>query len=100
MNYTLLIRPVVYAELEEIQEWYEQRQPGLGDKLEDHFKATLDRILKQPLRPPFVRGKTRRIEMKSFPYAVFYVVMNDIIHVLSVQHKRRSPDRWPRSSSN
>ena len=100
MNYTLLIRPVVHAELEEIQDWYEQKQRGLGDRIEDQFKETLDRIRKQPLRPPFVRGKTRRIEMKSFPYAVFYVVINDIIHVLSILHKRRSPDRWPRSNPN
>lgn len=100
MMYLLHIRPAVYKELEEVQDWYEQKQPGLGDRFEDCIKTTLDRILQVPFVPPIVRGNVRRIEMKTFPYTLFYYVNGNKINVIRLLHKRRNPDHWPRSNTN
>lgn len=37
--------------------------------------------------------------LPRFPYGVFYVVRNDLVHILAVIHNARNPTRWPGKNS-
>lgn len=100
MKYIFNFRPKALRELEEIHDWYESKETGLYRRFQLFLEETLERIAKVPLRSPVFHNEMRRISMKKFPYVVFYHIDNDVIVVVSVLHKRRSPDRWPRSNPN
>lgn len=92
---SIVIRPDVFHELDEIEIWYEQQQAGLANQFRDAFSKTLDRIQHQPNTFPTTSPGIHRIEMKGFPYAVFYHPHDNEVVVLHVMHKRRNPQRWP-----
>ena len=100
MKYTFNIRPKALGQLEEIHDWYESKETGLYQRFQLFFEETLERIAKVPLRSPVLHNLMRRISMKTFPYVVFYHIDDDVIVIVSVLHKRRSEDRWPRTNPN
>jgi hypothetical protein len=86
--------PEAEEELEAAALWFEKRQPGLGDGFLDDFEKTLQRILKAPDRPRFLRGKNRKLNFDRFPYAIIYGVKNDCLYIKAVMDLRRRPFYW------
>src|SRR5215510_4054160 len=74
--------------------WYDGQRAGLGSEFLAAVAFVLERIEENPLAYPIVRGATRRILVRRFPYSVFYVVDPDLIAVTAVMHGRRDPARW------
>jgi len=99
MAYHILVRPEVVDDLDEIESWYEKKQRGLGNQFHNEYETTLDRILIQPMNFVKVQKEIRRIEMKTYPYAVFYQVIGDSVVILRVLHERRHPQHWPKDSN-
>ena len=93
---SVVIRPQVFTELDEIEEWYDQQQSGVAERFRDTFTETLQRISLQPHIFPTTSPGIQRIEMDGFPYAVFYHQHDDEVIVLHVMHERRDPRRWPK----
>jgi toxin ParE1/3/4 len=100
MKYNFNIRPKALRQLEEIHDWYESKETGLYQRFQLCFEETLERIAKVPLRSPVIHNEMRRINMNTFPYVIFYHIDDVVIVIVSVLHKRRSEDRWPRSNPN
>ena len=76
--------------------WYESQRPGLGAQFEaavDHAVSLLRRL---PQAGPVVHREVRRILLRRFPYAVYYLLNQDVIDVLAVMHMHRDPSRWRR----
>ena len=48
MSLLVVFRPESLADLLQTHEWYEQRQPGLGDSFLDRMEDTILRIQKMP----------------------------------------------------
>jgi toxin ParE1/3/4 len=82
-------------ELGEAYEWYETQSPGLGSEFELAFELQLKRLEQVPRLYPEILPGVRRTLLPRFPYGVFYVVKDDLVHVLGVIHTARSPARWP-----
>ena len=76
-------------------DWYEEQSGGLGSEFELAFELQLKRLEQVPLLYTEIISGVRRTLLPRFPYAVFYTVKNDLIHVLAVIHTSRSPKRWP-----
>lgn len=93
---TLRFRPEVAAELQDAREWYEARQPGLGDELFVELESVLTRIDGSPRSFAKVHGEVHRALLRRFPYAVFFVVEPDAMVILAVLHQALDPGRWPR----
>jgi plasmid stabilization system protein ParE len=88
--------PVVFRELasddvHDIHTWYEEQQPGLGDR----FIAALDLverlISEHPLSCPVTYRRTRRVLLPGFPYALFYLPLTDRVVVLACLHQHKEP---------
>ena len=47
-----------------------------------------------PERYAIVRGEARRVLLRRFPYAVYFVAGPELVSVLACFHARRDPRLW------
>ena len=88
------------AELDVVDawEWYEQQQPGLGDRFVAAVGVAVVRASRWPNTgtPVIHDGKgdvlERRVTTDGFPYAVRYRTTDGQLVVMAVYHQRRRPD--------
>ncbi len=88
--------PDAQAEYLEAVEFFECRRTGLGTALIGEFERTVDLAITHPNSWKLVHPSgVRRIDLKRFPYAVFYRVMTDgQIQITAFAHHRRRPGYW------
>ncbi len=65
------IHPDAREELNEAYLYYEEIQPGLGDRFLAKYEKALDLIEAMPYAWRIIGGKTRRINIKRFPLPDF-----------------------------
>jgi toxin ParE1/3/4 len=84
------------AELWAAIDWYEQQEPGLGDRFELAVYRALDRIVENPdaWKPWSVSAAVRIFSLWRFPFCIPYVVEGGRIIVLAVAHAKREPGYW------
>lgn len=73
--------------------WYEERREGLGQEFMRDLETTLKAACDQPDRGQPVFGDFRRARLKTFPYAIYYVVQEQVLHVATIHHLHRDPKR-------
>jgi plasmid stabilization system protein ParE len=89
----LIVSPEAEDELMDAARWYNQREKDLGIKFLTMLDVAFDAIQRRPNWFPIKRGQTRRILMKRFPYAVYFLDEPDAVVVVAVRHTaRRNPD--------
>jgi plasmid stabilization system protein ParE len=94
MNYVLVFRPEVRAELKETYTWYESQQLGLGDEFIDCVDEMLSRICLMPEAYAVVYRDVRRAVVQRFPFAVYYRIVSSRVIVTAIFHGRRDPKSW------
>lgn len=94
MSLELIIRPETEADIADAFDWYEARVCGLGAEFLLVLDAIFNSITRDHLIYPVVHKNVRRALTRRFPYAVFFIVEDNKIVVLSVFHVRRSPRIW------
>jgi toxin ParE1/3/4 len=77
-------------EFEDATYWYEAKRKGLGAQFVLVVEAKLDSIRKSPELFPSVY-KFQRAVVKRFPFAIFFEVVDDNIHVIAMYHTSREP---------
>ena len=92
----LLADPRADLDVEGTVRWYERQRPGLGLEFLDELRAAYSRIVERPLAYQDIGLGTRRALLRRFPYAVYYVVGDDVIAILAVLHASRGPAEWQR----
>ncbi len=88
MVFELLIKPIVFVDMDEAIGYYENQLDGLGKRFYNHFLASLRDIQNQPLTYSYVKDPVRRCKIKSFPYKIFYLISDDTILILGVAHSK------------
>lgn len=88
-------------ELSKDAAWYNQREPGLGEKLVDAVRRALQRIVDDPESHPKEtsarwRRNIRRCPIAVFPYQVIFEIRSTELVVLAVAHAKRRPGYWNR----
>ena len=91
MSRELIIKKIARVETAEAYDWYEQKRRGLGDEFLGAVEAVLAVIQRTPERFPAVEGPARKARLRRFPYAVHYIVRDNLISVLAVFHAKRDP---------
>ena len=96
MSYRLKIRLAAEADLAEAAQWYNQRQPGLGEKFLREVDQAIARVLENPLAFPVIRRRheVRRVLIQRFPYRIFFSLKGDTIVVHAVLHGHRDDRHW------
>lgn len=87
----VLFDPDALLETREGAAFYEDSQPGLGKAFLNEVEAATEEILRHPLMWRRIKGRFRRYLIPRFPYALIYVIQEDIIYVAAVMHLKRRP---------
>lgn len=97
MAFCLKFSTRALREIGEAQEWYELQSPGLGEEFIAAMELQLKRLEQAPLLYAEVIPNVRRALLPRFPYGLFYVVRENLIHILAVLHDARNPSRRPKT---
>ena len=90
----LFIRKRARADLAEAFRWYEERRVGLGREFLQAARATLAAIERDPTQFPIAVDDIRKLQLRRFPYVVYYVILARHVSVIAIAHGRRHPRRW------
>ena len=75
-------------------DYYEQQQPGLGIRFRNEVASVVDWLTQNTDVPRLRPGGYRRVNLRSFPHYVAYIVRNDTIWIAAISHAHRRPDHW------
>jgi toxin ParE1/3/4 len=92
----LILLPAARDDFDGAIGWYYSRDPNLADRLQAAVDAAFDRILDKPDRFPQIQAPVRRLLLRRFPYAIYYIDQSDLVVVLAVLHHKRDPRIWKR----
>ena len=81
-------------ELDEAKEYYDIQYSGLGDQFLSEIGSALERIKQHPNAWHPLGKRTRRCQLKRFPYAVIYQVRGQGILVVAIMNLHRQPNYW------
>ena len=90
----LKYHPDAESELIEAARYYESRIPTLGVRFLNEADRAASSILKSPKRWRIIEQDIRRYLIPRFPYAIYYRVYSDRLHILAFKHHSRHPDYW------
>ncbi len=94
MTPRLVVRRVAEADIADAALWYEERAIGLGADFSRTVDVALAEIQRMPERFPVVHRECRRALLRRFPYAIYFVLLADAIHVVACMHASWDPRRW------
>lgn len=90
MAYKLIIKPLVFTDVEEAFKWYNKQIDGLGSRYYNQFWITIENIKSHPFIFSYLKAPVRKCRMKTFPYKIYYIVEKETIIILGVAHHKRS----------
>lgn len=99
MSLAFGFHPAARAEFIADVDWYDEREAGVGTRLEDAVHDAIEAACDDPdawaswpdwERDPMVRSKG----VTGFPYRVVYFVQNDLLTMVAVAHTKRRPGDW------
>lgn len=94
------LHPDALVELRAAALWYDERQPGLGDRFIERLAELFDRLAMGPAVYSVWPGTAgspapiRRAVAEQFPYAVAFETHHDHVLILAVAHGKRRPLYW------
>ncbi len=97
-NLEIIIHSEAKLEVQNTFDYYEQKGKGLGLEFMRSLDAVMQSIKRNPLAYQKVHKETRRVLLRKFPYAIFYIVEENRIIVIACFHQKRSEIDWIRRS--
>jgi plasmid stabilization system protein ParE len=88
----VIVRPLAEADVREAAFWYERRREGLGAEFTLELDALYDRIGRSPQQFPEIGDGARRALLRRFPYAVYFVIGEELPIIIAVLHQHRRPE--------
>jgi plasmid stabilization system protein ParE len=80
--------------------YYDDLEPGLGQRFEDEIDRALCWLVEHPHVCPLRRDIYRRMNLHIFPYYIPYVIRQSTLWVVAVAHSRRRPEYWIRRTKH
>jgi len=82
------------ADFQEAIDYYNEQRSGLGFEFSDEVRAAVDRIRNYPEAWTPLSNRTRRCQVRRFPYSIIYEARSDVIIIVAIQHHKRKPGNW------
>jgi plasmid stabilization system protein ParE len=90
----LNIQPEASAEAYEAVAWYEGQRAGLGLEFILELDAALERATDSPHLYATQYRNARRVLLRRFPYAVYFVYGSNVVEVFAILHQHGDPSNW------
>lgn len=81
-------------ELDEAIAYYNAQAPKFGQGFLLEVLASLNLVCQYPDAWHRITDKTRRCQLRRFPYGVIYTKIGDVILVIAIGHLHRKPEYW------
>ena len=94
MSEPVTYTPEAALDVAEAYDWYESREPGLGEDFLRCVEACALMIQRHPQMFPVAVDEFRRALIRRFPVEIFYESAGDGIRIYSVFHCSRDPQKW------
>ncbi len=94
MGFSHKIHPEADREFTNAYLWYENQQPGLGDRFADAVSAKITEITQNPfLYGSKLTGYRETLVDSTFPYIIDYLIDRKakVLFIASIFHERRDP---------
>lgn len=86
----ILYLETVSKEIDEVFEWYESQERGLGQRFIDEINNYISWISNYPETGTLIDESVRRVTVFSFPFYLYYVYQKKgELLVVSICHQRR-----------
>lgn len=90
----LHIQPQAAEDAEQAARWYDRQRSGLAVEFLLELDASLERAAADPGLYQIQYRGVRRTLLHRFPYAVYFLVADDVVEVLAVLHQQRDSAVW------
>lgn len=87
------LHPDAAAEFAAQVHYYDDAEPGLGQRFYREVLSSLGSISANPTLPR-LRKNHRRVNLRTFRFYIAYVVEEGLVRVLAVAHGHRRPGYW------
>ena len=99
MTFKIRFVPEIEEDLLSGFSWYEEKVQGLGEEFLGIFYVSSNNLTQNPLIYKKVYGDFRRLLLRRFPYAIYFVIENDEVIVIGLFHCARSPRKIKKNLS-
>ena len=90
----IIFRPEAEQDVVAARAWYEQQRQGLGAQFTTRLSEIIETIGERPNLYASLWENVRAVQLRKFPYVVYYRVQPDHVEILAVLHGRRDPSIW------
>jgi toxin ParE1/3/4 len=90
----VIVQPEAEADITNAALRYDGQSRAIRQKFLQTVEATLSVIERHPHQYQTIFRKVRRVMLRDFPYALFYVVTGEDVNVIACFHTSRDPKRW------
>ena len=94
MKRKLIVRRRAEAQAFHARDWYESQLDGLGHRFVDQLDLAIQKAHQNPQHYQAVHREIRRVLLRRFPYAVFFVAEPERVVILAILHQYEDPAKW------
>ena len=94
----IIVRREAQFDVQEAFDYYEEKSKGLGLEFMRSMDAALQSVKRNPTSYQKIYKEPRRLLLRKFPYALFYLVEETRVIVIAVLHQKRGELDWVRRS--
>jgi plasmid stabilization system protein ParE len=91
LSYPVSIRLSAKQDLAEAEDWYEERESGLGTRFRAEAVDAIGRIAENPFLYPDLFKGNRRCVLRRFSYNVWFRIIGPEVLIMAVTHGKRGP---------
>lgn len=92
----IIVRRETQLEIQEAFRHYQEISEGLGFEFMRSLDAALQSVKRNPFAYQKIYKEVRRVLIRKFPYAIFYVAEENRLVVIACYHQKRSEIDWLR----
>jgi toxin ParE1/3/4 len=97
MSHPVVLTHEAAADFDAAADWYQQ-QAGLGNEFTSHIRDALNHIGQAPRTHRVIHRDIRRVNVKRFPYCIYFRETPKRVEVIAILHARRDPSIWKNRS--
>lgn len=96
MKYKVKVEPQALIDIQEITDWYNDKQSGLGNRFQKTTINQIDGLCNNPHLCPIRYKEIRCLLVKKFPYMAHFYISEETqtVEVLAVISTSRNPKIW------
>jgi len=97
-EFEIIVRREAQLEVQKAFHYYQEKSEGLGFEFMRSLDAALQFVKRNPLAYQKIYNETRRVLIRKFPYAIFYIAEENRIIIIACSHQKGSEIDWLRRS--